>query len=111
MHTRFKTACSATNRKMTTEIQELVERRTEELEEETGLGETFLAPGRRGKFRKAEAVHLSAATARDRGAAYALRLRIDAVPALLAPPRDAPAGLIWAPDSSTTTDLVAIRAK
>ena len=38
LHRRFKTACSATNRKMATEIQELVERRTEELEEEAGLG-------------------------------------------------------------------------
>ena len=37
MHTRFKTACSATNRKMATEIQEFVERRTLELEEEAGL--------------------------------------------------------------------------
>lgn len=40
LHTRFKTACSATNRKMATEIQELVERRTEELEEEAGLRAT-----------------------------------------------------------------------
>ena len=37
LHTRFKTACSATNREMTTEIQELVAHRTEELEEEAGL--------------------------------------------------------------------------
>ena len=37
LHTRFKTACSATNRKMATEIQELVEHRTQELEEEAGL--------------------------------------------------------------------------
>ena len=37
MHTRFKTACSATNRKMATEIQEFIERRTRELEEEAGL--------------------------------------------------------------------------
>ena len=40
LHTRFKTACSATNRKMATEIQALVERRTEELEEEAGLPAT-----------------------------------------------------------------------
>ena len=40
LHTRFKTACSATNRKMATEIQGLVERRTEELEEEAGLRAT-----------------------------------------------------------------------
>ena len=37
LHTRFKTACSATNRKMTTELQALLERRTEELEHEAGL--------------------------------------------------------------------------
>lgn len=37
LHTRFKTACSATNRKMASELQEFVERRTEELEEEAGL--------------------------------------------------------------------------
>ena len=37
LHTRFKTACSATNRKMTTEIRELVAHRTEELEEEACL--------------------------------------------------------------------------
>ena len=37
LHTRFKTACSATNRKMATELQEFVERRTQELEEEAGL--------------------------------------------------------------------------
>lgn len=37
LHTRFKTACSATNRKMTTELQALLQRRTEELEHEAGL--------------------------------------------------------------------------
>lgn len=37
LHLRFKTACSATNRKMMTEIQGLVARRTEELEDEAGL--------------------------------------------------------------------------
>ena len=37
LHRRFKTACSATNRKMATELQELVTRRTAELEREAGL--------------------------------------------------------------------------
>ena len=37
LHTRFKTACSATNRKMTTELQELLRRRSEELETEAQL--------------------------------------------------------------------------
>ena len=37
LHTRFKTACSATNRKMIAEIREFVARRTEELEEEARL--------------------------------------------------------------------------
>lgn len=37
MHTRFKTACSATGRKMVNELQELIERRTAELEEEAGI--------------------------------------------------------------------------
>jgi hypothetical protein len=37
IHTRFKTACSATNRKMVNEIQDLIERRTAELEEEAGI--------------------------------------------------------------------------
>ena len=37
LHTRFKTACSATNRRMMTELTQLVERRTEELEVEAGL--------------------------------------------------------------------------
>ncbi|MDE0421288.1 MAG: hypothetical protein OXK76_10455 [Gammaproteobacteria bacterium] len=37
LHTRFKTACSATNRKMGNEIQRFVERRTEEIEREAGL--------------------------------------------------------------------------
>ncbi len=33
MHTRFKTACSATGRKMGSEIQDFIELRTNELEE------------------------------------------------------------------------------
>jgi hypothetical protein len=37
VHTRFKTACSATGRKMVAEIQEFIERRTAELEAEAGL--------------------------------------------------------------------------
>ncbi|MDE0008008.1 MAG: hypothetical protein OXS50_06995 [Gammaproteobacteria bacterium] len=46
LHTRFKTACSATNRKMTTELQALLRRRTEELEVEAGLaGEPLHARG------------------------------------------------------------------
>jgi hypothetical protein len=36
-HTRFKTACSATNRKMVNEIQEFIERRTAELEAVAGI--------------------------------------------------------------------------
>ena len=40
LHTRFKTACSANNRTMMNELQELVARRTEELERNAGLGET-----------------------------------------------------------------------
>ena len=43
VHTRFKTACSATNRKMVTEIQKLVLRRTEELEKEAGLSDSTWA--------------------------------------------------------------------
>ena len=39
LHTRFKTACSATNRRMVREILGFVARRTEELEQETGLHE------------------------------------------------------------------------
>ena len=39
LHTRFKTACSATNRRMVREILGFVARRTEELERETGLRE------------------------------------------------------------------------
>lgn len=39
LHTRFRTACSATNRKMMSEIQKLVAHRTEELEEQAGLNE------------------------------------------------------------------------
>ena len=37
VHTRFKTACSATSRKMVDEIQEFIERRTAELEDEAGI--------------------------------------------------------------------------
>lgn len=37
LHTRFKTVCSATNRQMASEIANLVERRTAELEEAAGL--------------------------------------------------------------------------
>ena len=36
-HTRFKTACSATGRKMVAEIQAFIEQRTKELEEEAGI--------------------------------------------------------------------------
>ncbi|GFE52575.1 hypothetical protein So717_43280 [Roseobacter cerasinus] len=37
IHTRFKTACSATNRKMVSEIQAFINARTIELEEEAGI--------------------------------------------------------------------------
>jgi hypothetical protein len=37
VHTRFKTACSATRRKMVSELAELIERRTAELEAEAGI--------------------------------------------------------------------------
>ena len=37
IHRRFKTVCSATNRKMADEIQKFIERRTEELEAEAGI--------------------------------------------------------------------------
>ena len=37
IHTRFKTACSATNRKMVTEIQCFIESRIAELEAEAGI--------------------------------------------------------------------------
>lgn len=37
IHTRFKTACSATNRKMVAELQAFIEKRTAELEEEAGI--------------------------------------------------------------------------
>ncbi len=37
MHTRFKTACSATNSKMAAEIIDFIERRTRELEIRAGL--------------------------------------------------------------------------
>jgi hypothetical protein len=37
VHRRFKTACSATGRKMVGELQHLIERRTAELEAEAGI--------------------------------------------------------------------------
>jgi hypothetical protein len=37
LHTRFKTACSATDRKMVGELQAYIEARTQELEDEAGL--------------------------------------------------------------------------
>lgn len=37
VHTRFKTACSATGRKMVSELQDFIERRTAELETEAGI--------------------------------------------------------------------------
>ena len=37
LHTRFKTACSATNRRMVREILGFIARRTEERERKTGL--------------------------------------------------------------------------
>jgi hypothetical protein len=37
MHTRFKTACSATGRKMVGELHSFIERRTSELEAEAGI--------------------------------------------------------------------------
>lgn len=37
MHVRFKTACSATGRKMVAEVTAFVEKRTAELEEEAGI--------------------------------------------------------------------------
>jgi len=37
VHMRFKTACSATGRKMVSEIQEFIEHRTAELEDEAGI--------------------------------------------------------------------------
>lgn len=36
-HTRFKTACSATGRKMVSEVQTFIEKRTKELEDEAGI--------------------------------------------------------------------------
>lgn len=36
-HMRFKTACSATGRKMVGELQEFIEKRTAELEAEAGI--------------------------------------------------------------------------
>lgn len=37
LHTRFKTACSATGRKMVGELQAYIEARTRELEEDAGI--------------------------------------------------------------------------
>lgn len=37
LHTRFKTACSATDRKMVGELQAFIELRTQELEEDAGI--------------------------------------------------------------------------
>lgn len=37
VHMRFKTACSATGRKMVSEVHEFIERRTAELEAESGI--------------------------------------------------------------------------
>jgi hypothetical protein len=36
-HTRFKTACSATGRKMVSELQAFIEKRIAELEEQAGI--------------------------------------------------------------------------
>ena len=37
LHTRFKTACSATSRKMVAELQVFIAMRTDELEDEAGI--------------------------------------------------------------------------
>lgn len=37
LHTRFKTSCSATGRKMVAELQDYIEQRTAELEKEAGI--------------------------------------------------------------------------
>ena len=37
LHTRFKTACSATDRKMVGELQAFIDKRTQELEDEAGI--------------------------------------------------------------------------
>jgi hypothetical protein len=37
VHTRFKTACSATGRKMVSEIHDFIAQRTAELEAEAGI--------------------------------------------------------------------------
>lgn len=37
VHTRFKTACSATGRKMVGELQDFIKRRTHEMEKEAGI--------------------------------------------------------------------------
>lgn len=37
LHTRFKTACSATNRTMAGELQTFIKQRTQELEDELGI--------------------------------------------------------------------------
>ncbi len=50
LHTRFKTACSATNRKMMAEMVAFVERRTEELEAEAEARKQFAGAGSRREF-------------------------------------------------------------
>ena len=57
LHTRFKTACSATNRRMVREILGFVARRTEELELETRL--------REGRWAKPTPPRLSATAKRQ----------------------------------------------
>ena len=47
LHTRFKTVCSATNRRMVSEVFDMVERRTAELEEEAGLWRNVADPAAR----------------------------------------------------------------
>jgi hypothetical protein len=37
LHTRFKTACSATDRKMVGELQAFIKQRTQELEKDAGI--------------------------------------------------------------------------
>ncbi len=55
LHLRFKTACSATRRRMVSEVLDLVERRTAELEEEAGLWRSGDDPAarRRGVIERA----------------------------------------------------------
>ena len=44
MHTRFKTACSATSRKMVSELHAFIATRTEELEKEAGITHKYTNP-------------------------------------------------------------------